>query len=115
MLLKETLIIARPETMQRTMNIPMSFLMSPTVISPLPSAYLGPCLSAESVPLKVSPSSLDRLERICRHTVVRKISAAVHGLTSALSAASVTPRITPAKDSGRVLSLIDFMQALSVM
>ena len=89
--------------------------MSPMVMSPLPSAYLGPCLSAESVPFKVSPSSLDRFERICRHTVVRKISAAVHGLTSALSAASITPRITPAKDRGRVLSLIDFMQALSVM
>ena len=115
MLLKETLIIARPETMQRTMNIPMSFLMSPTVISPLPRAYLGPCLSAESVPFKVSPSSLDRFERICRHTVVRKISAAVHGLTSALSAASVTPRITPDKDSGSVLSLIDFMLAFSVI
>ena len=72
-----------------------------------------PCLSAVSVPCKVSPNSFDKFDNTCNNAVVNKSKTAVPAATSYLDIAINIPSVTPANDNGSVLRRIDFKQAFT--
>ena len=106
-------VMSVPKTMQRTTNRPMSLFMSAMLSAPELRPYCGPILSAVSVPRRTSPSSLDRLDNICRHTVVITIRTAVQTSTFQSATASRIPSSTPAIESGSVRRRMDWIAALN--
>jgi hypothetical protein len=56
-----------------------------------------------------SPSSFERLERICRRTVVSIRNTTFNGFILKVSLASKIPSTIPERDSGSVLRRMDFI------
>ena len=62
-----------------------------------------------SRPLRKSPSSLERFDKICKPTVVSSVNTMTVALTGPSPAARKMPISTPASDRGRVRSRIELM------